>query len=145
MDDTVFNELKAKASMLPKEPGVYQFLDSTGKIIYIGKAKVLQHRVISYFLAPDSKNIKLRVMVKKIADIHHIVTASESDALLLENNMIKKYQPRYNILLKDDKSFPWICVSSENFPRIFLTRQKKDKNARYFGPYTSVGIAKTLL
>ena len=137
--------VKEKAYLLPNDPGVYQFLDSTGKIIYVGKAKNLRKRVTSYFLSRAEENRKLQVMVKKIADIAHIVTASESDALLLENNFIKKYQPRYNVMLKDDKTYPWICIKNEHFPRIFLTRRKVNDGSRYFGPYTSVAIVRMLL
>ncbi|MDR0385108.1 MAG: excinuclease ABC subunit UvrC [Prevotellaceae bacterium] len=138
------DRIKEKLLMLPNEPGVYQFLDATGKIIYVGKAKNLRKRVSSYFLAKADRDLKLQVMVKKINDIRHIVTLNEPDALLLENNMIKKYQPRYNVLLKDDKTYPWICVTNEPFPRIFLTRQKSKNGSKYFGPYTSVTTIKTI-
>ena len=129
--------------MLPELPGIYIFVDSTGTIIYVGKAKVLKKRVISYF----NKNIegKTRVMVSHINEIRHIVVESESDALLLENNFIKEHQPRYNVLMKDDKSFPWICVKNENFPKVFLTRTVIPDGSRYYGPYTSVVMAKTIL
>ncbi|MDR1898359.1 MAG: excinuclease ABC subunit UvrC [Prevotellaceae bacterium] len=137
--------IKEKVALLPSEPGVYQFFDASNKIIYIGKAKDLKKRVSTYFFANNDRNAKLQVMVNKICDIRHIITPSESDALLLENNMIKKYQPRYNVLLKDDKTFPWICVKNENFPKIILTRRKSDDGSKYFGPYTSVGMAKMLL
>jgi excinuclease ABC subunit C len=145
MQDENKEIIKSKVRSLPKEPGVYQFFDSYGKIIYVGKAKDLRKRVSSYFLAKADENMKLQIMVKKIADIQHIVTVSESDALLLENNLIKKYQPRYNVLLKDDKTYPWICVTSEHFPRIFLTRSRIKDKAKYFGPYTSVITVKSLL
>jgi excinuclease ABC subunit C len=139
------DKIREKVRMLPDEPGIYQFFEASGKIIYVGKAKNLRKRVASYFLAKAENNRKLQIMVKKIADIQHIVTLSESDALLLENNMIKKYQPRYNILLKDDKTYPWICIMNEPFPRIFLTRRKLKDGSKYFGPYTSVITVKMLL
>ncbi|MDR2026380.1 MAG: excinuclease ABC subunit UvrC [Prevotellaceae bacterium] len=137
--------VKSKIRLLPNGPGIYQFFDISGTIIYVGKAKNLRKRVSSYFLAKADNNMKLKVMVKKIADIRHIITQSESDALLLENNMIKKHQPRYNVLLKDDKTYPWICVTDEHFPRIFLTRKKSKSTSKYFGPYTSVATVKMLL
>ena len=115
-------DLKEKISILPLESGVYRFLDSSGTIIYIGKAKSLRKRVQQYFVSPDRLTTKTRVLVSKIADIQHTVVESEQDALLLENNLIKQYQPKYNILLKDGKSYPWLCIKNEPFPRIFLTR-----------------------
>lgn len=129
---------------LPNKPGIYQYFDSSEDIIYVGKAKNLKKRVGSYF-TKNHRQGKLRLLVKKIEDIKFIVTESEYDALLLENNLIKKYQPRYNIQLKDDKSFPWICIKKEPFPRIFTTRQLTDKKSEYFGPYASVRMMKTLL
>lgn len=131
--------------LLPKSPGVYRFLDESGSVIYIGKAKELRSRVSQYFQAEESLSGKSRVMVKRIAAIEHTVVESEEDALLLENNLIKEYQPRYNILLKDDKSFPWICVKKEPFPRVFTTRQKRDKGSLYFGPYSSALQARNLV
>lgn len=125
-------------------PGVYQYYDKNGKIIYVGKAKDLKKRVSSYFMKTQD-NGKTRVLVKKIAEIKHIVVETESDALLLENNLIKKYQPRYNVLLKDDKSYPWICIKNEPFSRVFLTRNLRKDGSEYFGPYTSIKIAKALL
>jgi excinuclease ABC subunit C len=139
------DKVREKVRLLPDDPGVYQFFDISGKIIYVGKAKNLRKRVSSYFLAKAENNLRLQIMVKKIADVQHMVTLSESDALLLENNMIKKYQPRYNVLLKDDKTYPWICITNEHFPRIFLTRKKSKDGSRYFGPYTSVTTVKMLL
>lgn len=136
--------IKVQLSTLPSSPGVYQFYDSNDKILYVGKAKDLKKRVSSYF----SKNHevgKTRVLVKKIRDIKHIVVPTESDALLLENNLIKKYQPRYNVLLKDDKTYPWICIKNERFPRIFPTRRHIKDGSEYFGPYTSMKTVKTLL
>jgi excinuclease ABC subunit C len=130
---------------LPDNPGVYEFFDSTGNIIYIGKAKNLKKRVSSYFNREAYDSNKLKVLVSKIEDIRFILLESESDALLLENNLIKKYQPRYNILLKDDKTFPWICIKNENFPRVFYTRNYIEDGSEYFGPYTSVVMVRTLL
>jgi len=131
--------------MLPNKPGVYQFKDSEGKIIYIGKAKVLKNRVSSYFNKGGGHSGKTRVMIKRIADFSFIVVESELDALLLENNLIKEHQPRYNAMLKDDKTFPWICVKNERFPRVFSTRTKIDDGSEYFGPYASVKTMRTLL
>lgn len=128
---------------LPDSPGVYQFFNAEEKIIYVGKAKNLKKRVSSYFYKAHEG--KVRVMVEKIRDIRYIVVQSESDALLLENNLIKKYQPRYNILLKDDKTYPWICVKNEPFPRVFQTRNVVKDGSMYFGPYTSVVMIRTLL
>jgi len=130
---------------LPENPGIYQFLDKEGQIIYVGKAKNLKKRVSSYFTRDSSLTGKVRVMVKKIADIRHIVVDTELDALLLENNLIKTYKPRYNILLKDDKSFPWICIKNESFPRVFPTRNLVNDGSEYYGPYASGKIMHTLL
>lgn len=138
-------DLKEKISTLPLEPGVYRFLDASGTIIYIGKAKSLRKRVSQYFTAPERLTTKTRVLVSKIADIQHTVVESEQDALLLENNLIKQYQPKYNILLKDGKSYPWICIKNEPFPRIFLTRRFVRDGSLYFGPYSSVQHAHHLL
>jgi excinuclease ABC subunit C len=129
--------------LLPDKPGIYQFIDSVGTIIYVGKAKSLRKRVASYFTKNQSG--KTTVMLKKAADIRHVVVDSESDALLLENNLIKKHQPRYNILLKDDKTYPWICITNEPFPRIFSTRNTIRDGSLYFGPYTSGLMVKTLV
>ncbi len=137
-------KLKLKLRALPGKPGVYQYFDREGTIIYVGKAKNLKKRVSSYFTKTHQQG-KLRLLVRKISDIKFIVTDTEFDALLLENNLIKRYQPRYNILLKDDKSFPWISIKSEHFPRIITTRHTVDKKAEYFGPYASVRMMKTLL
>ena len=128
---------------LPDKPGVYQFMDSYGKIIYAGKAKNLKKRVSSYFSKNQSG--KTTVMLKRAATINHIVVDSESEALLLENNIIKQHQPRYNILLKDDKTFPWICIRNEPFPRVFSTRNTVRDGSFYYGPYTSALMVKTLL
>ncbi|HLP74472.1 MAG TPA: excinuclease ABC subunit UvrC [Bacteroidales bacterium] len=129
--------------LIPGKPGIYQFVDSYGNILYIGKAKNLKKRVSSYFQKNQSG--KTSVMVRKAADIRHIVVENESDALLLENNLIKKHQPRYNILLKDDKTFPWICIKNEPFPRVFSTRSTPRDGSLYFGPYTSALMVRTLL
>lgn len=136
--------LKELIRVLPEGPGVYQYFDDTGKIIYVGKAKNLKKRVSSYF-TKEPDNAKTRILVRKIREIKHIVVNSEQDALLLENNLIKKYQPRYNVLLKDDKSFPWIVVKNEPFPRVFSTRQIIKDGSEYFGPYTSGLMVKTLI
>lgn len=130
---------------LPADPGVYQFYDHSGKILYVGKAKNLKKRVTSYFRKSSPDSFKVKVLVEKIADIRHIVVDSESDALLLENNLIKKLLPRYNVLLKDDKTFPWICIKNEPFPRVFLTRNVIHDGSKYYGPYTSASTVRTLL
>ncbi|SMO58674.1 Excinuclease ABC subunit C [Saccharicrinis carchari] len=136
--------LKDKIAVLPDDPGVYQYYNKDGKIIYVGKAKNLKKRVSSYFVGkPD--NGKTALLVRNIANIEHIVVHTEEDALLLENNLIKKYQPRYNVLLKDDKSFPWIVVKNEHFPRVFATRNVIKDGSIYYGPYTSVAMVRTLL
>lgn len=129
---------------LPDTPGVYQFFDAKGTIIYIGKAKNLKKRVKSYFNKVHDYG-KTNVLVKKISEIKHIVVNSETDALLLENNLIKKYKPRYNVLLKDDKSYPWICIKNERFPRVFSTRRVIKDGSEYFGPYTNIKTVYTLL
>ena len=141
--DTI--NLREKISLLPDEPGVYRFLNSDGKIIYVGKAKNLKKRVRQYFVDPDRLNAKTQVLVSKIADLQHTVVSSEQDALLLENNLIKQYQPRYNILLKDSKSYPWICIKNESFPRMFITRRLVKDGSLYFGPYGSALYAHHLL
>ena len=131
-------------STLPNAPGVYQYYDKDGRLLYVGKAKDLKKRVSSYF-NKEHDNARTRLLVRRINDIKHIVVATETDALLLENNLIKKYQPKYNIQLKDDKSFPWICIKNESFPRIFPTRHLVNDGSEYFGPYASVRMMKTLL
>lgn len=136
--------LDLQLKTLPREPGVYQYYDIEGKLIYVGKAKNIKKRVSSYF-TKTHENGKTRVLVKKIANIKHIVVETEKDALLLENNLIKKYQPRYNVLLKDDKSYPWICIKKERFPRVFSTRRVFKDGSEYFGPYTSMKTVHTLL
>src|SRR3972149_2814352 len=132
------------AHSLPENPGVYQYFDKHGKIIYIGKAKNLKKRVSSYF-TKNHRYGKLLYLVHAIADIKYIVVSTELDALLLENNLIKKYQPRYNVALKDDKSYPWICIKNERFPRIFQTRNFIRDDSQYFGPYTSSKTMYTIL
>jgi len=136
-------KFKAIISLIPDNPGIYQFFDQSGVIIYVGKAKNLKKRVTSYFSKNQSG--KTIALLRKTADIRHIVVDNESDALLLENNLIKKYQPRYNILLKDDKTFPWICIKNEPFPRIFSTRNPVRDGSFYYGPYTSGLMVKTLI
>jgi len=139
------SHLKSLIKSLPEYPGVYQFYDRESKIIYIGKAKNLSKRVSSYFNKKTYDSYKVKILVDKIDDIKHIVVNSESDALLLENNLIKKHQPRYNILLKDDKTFPWICIKEENFPRVLSTRTVINDGSKYYGPYTSAYVVKVLL
>ncbi|WP_066222290.1 excinuclease ABC subunit UvrC [Formosa haliotis] len=138
------NTLQIQLKTLPSSPGVYQYFDSNGTIIYVGKAKNLKKRVSSYFTKTHDSG-KTRVLVKKIADIKHIVVETETDALLLENNLIKKHQPRYNVLLKDDKTYPWICIKKERFPRVFSTRRVIKDGSEYFGPYTNFKTIHTLL
>jgi excinuclease ABC subunit C len=139
----ITTKFKSILSLLPDKPGVYQFFDSAGTILYVGKAKSLKKRVTSYFSKNQSG--KTTILLRKTHDIRHIVVDNESDALLLENNLIKKHQPRYNILLKDDKTFPWICVKKESFPRVFSTRNLIKDGSLYFGPYTSGLMVKTLI
>jgi len=136
--------IEIQLQTLPPGPGVYQFYDKEGKILYVGKAKNLKKRVLSYF-QKIHENGKTRVLVKKIVDIKHIVVPTETDALLLENNLIKKHQPRYNVMLKDDKTYPWICIKNERFPRIFSTRKLIKDGSEYYGPYTSMKTVRTLL
>ena len=130
--------VREKIALFPHSPGVYRYYDAEGKVIYVGKAKDLHKRVAQYFVPPERLNTKTRILVSKIADAQYSVVDSEADALLLENNLIKQYKPRYNILLKDSKTYPWICVTGEEFPRVFITRRvDKGKGNRYFGPYSS--------
>jgi len=136
--------LEIQLKTLPNQPGVYQYYDKNDTLIYVGKAKNLKKRVSSYF-TKNHEYGKTRVLVKKIVKIKHIVVETETDALLLENNLIKKYQPKYNVMLKDDKSYPWICVKNERFPRVFPTRRVFKDGSEYFGPYTSMKTVRTLL
>lgn len=136
--------IEIQLKSLPTGPGVYQFYDTNDVILYVGKAKNLKKRVTSYF-TKNHEYGKTRVMVKKIDTIKHIVVSTESDALLLENNLIKEYRPRYNVLLKDDKSYPWICLKNERFPRLFPTRRVVKDGSEYYGPYTSMKTVRTLL
>lgn len=138
-------DIKEKIKLFPHSPGVYRYYDSEGNVIYVGKAKDLNKRVAQYFVSPDRLTRKTAVMVSKIADAQYTVVDSEADALLLENNLIKQYKPRYNILLKDSKTYPWICVSSGDFPKVFLTRRIVKDGSRYFGPYSSVIHARNLV
>ena len=137
------DEIKNILATIPTKPGVYRYYDKDGIIIYVGKAKNLKRRVSSYFNKEQSG--KTKVLVSRIADIKFIVVVSESEALLLENNLIKQYKPRYNIMLKDDKTYPWICIKNEPYPRVFLTRKKVNDGSEYFGPYSSVRTAHVLL
>ncbi|MDE6711381.1 MAG: excinuclease ABC subunit UvrC [Alistipes sp.] len=139
------SDLRQQVALLPLSPGVYQFVDRSGTIIYVGKAKSLRKRVSSYFVQSKEHSPKVRVLVKQIVEIRHIVVDSETDALLLENSLIKTLQPRYNILLKDDKTYPWIVVRRENFPRVQSTRQLMRDGSQYFGPYGSVMMQHSVL
>ena len=145
MGGTENNSLREQVALLPLSPGVYQFLDRSGTIIYVGKAKSLRKRVASYFVQSKEHSPKVRVLVKQIAAIRHIVVGSETDALLLENSLIKTLQPRYNILLKDDKTYPWIVVRREHFPRVQSTRTLTRDGSQYFGPYGSVMMQHSVL
>ncbi len=136
--------IEIQLKTLPDSPGVYQFFDGEGRMLYVGKAKSLKKRVSSYF-TKSHQNGKTRVMVRKIRKIKHIVVPTESDALLLENNLIKEHQPRYNVLLRDDKSYPWLCIKNERFPRIFPTRKRIRDGSEYFGPYTQMKTVRALL
>ncbi|MCD4744813.1 MAG: excinuclease ABC subunit UvrC [Bacteroidales bacterium] len=144
-NDKYYNHLLSIIKTLPGKPGIYQYFDKNNKIIYVGKAKNIKKRVSSYFKKDKSISGKLALLVKKITDIKFIIVDTEFDALLLENNLIKKYQPRYNVQLKDDKTFPWICIKNEAFPRVFPTRNLINDGSQYFGPYASVRMMNTLL
>ena len=137
--------LRDKIALFPHSPGVYRYYDASGKVIYVGKAKDLHKRVAQYFVPPERLNVKTRVLVSKIADAQFSVVDTEADALLLENNLIKQYKPRYNILLKDSKTYPWIVITNEEYPRVFLTRRVENGRGTYFGPYSSVSHANYLL
>ena len=145
MAETEKPDLKEQVALLPLSPGVYQFVDRSGTIIYVGKAKSLRKRVSSYFVQSKEHSAKVRVLVKQIVEIRHIVVGSETDALLLENSLIKSLQPRYNILLKDDKTYPWIVVRREAFPRVQSTRTLLRDGSQYFGPYGSVMMQRSVL
>ena len=138
-------DIRQKIALFPPSPGVYRYYDAEGNVIYVGKAKDLHKRVAQYFVPVERLTRKTAVMVSKIADAEYTVVESEADALLLENNLIKQFKPRYNILLKDSKTYPWICVSAEEFPRVFLTRRVVRDGSRYFGPYSSVVHARNLV
>ena len=137
--------LQDKIKLFPHSPGVYRYYDAEGNVIYVGKAKDLHKRVAQYFVPPERLTRKTAVMVSKIADAEYTVVESEADALLLENNLIKQFKPRYNILLKDSKTYPWICVGNDDFPKVFLTRRMVRDGSRYFGPYSSVVHARNLV
>ncbi len=138
--------VREKIALFPHSPGVYRYYDAEGKVIYVGKAKDLHKRVAQYFVPPERLTTKTRILVSKIADAQYSVVDTEADALLLENNLIKQYKPRYNILLKDSKTYPWICVTGEEFPRVFITRRiEKEGGNRYFGPYSSALHARNLV
>ena len=138
-------DLREKIKLFPHSPGVYRYYDAEGNVIYVGKAKDLHKRVAQYFVPAERLTRKTAVMVSKIADAQYTVVDSEADALLLENNLIKQFKPRYNILLKDSKTYPWICVSAGDFPKVFLTRRVIKDGSRYFGPYSSVVHARNLV
>ena len=138
-------DIRTKISLFPHSPGVYRYYDAEGNVIYVGKAKDLHKRVAQYFVPKERLTRKTAVMVSKIADAQYSVVDTEADALLLENNLIKQYKPRYNILLKDSKTYPWICISADEFPKVYLTRRTVKDGSRYFGPYSSVMHARNLL
>lgn len=137
--------VKEKIALFPHKPGVYRYYDADGTVIYVGKAKNLHKRVAQYFVDPSRLTRKTRVLVSKIADAQYSVVSSEADALLLENNLIKQYKPKYNILLKDSKTYPWICITGDEYPKVFLTRRIQKNGSKYFGPYSSVIHAINLL
>ena len=137
-------DLKLKISLLPDCPGVYKYFNKEGTVIYVGKAKNLKRRVSSYFNRVHSV-LRTNMLVRHIHNLEYIVVNTEEEALDLENSLIKTYQPRYNVLLKDDKSYPWICVTKELFPRVYLTREKVNKHGRFFGPYPKTEVAWALL
>lgn len=137
--------VKEKIALFPHKPGVYRYYDADGIVIYVGKAKNLHKRVAQYFVDPSRLTRKTRVLVSKIADAQYSVVSSEADALLLENNLIKQYKPKYNILLKDSKTYPWICITGDEYPKVFLTRRIQKNGSKYFGPYSSVIHARNLL
>jgi len=136
--------INIKIKNLPNLPGIYRFYDKNQKLLYVGKAKNLKKRVQSYF-RKEQDSYRLRILVQKISEIKYVVVKTEQDALLLENSLIKEYQPKYNVQLKDDKTYPWICIKNERFPRVFSTRNKNNDGSLYFGPYTSANMVKTLI
>ena len=137
--------LKERVKLLPLLPGVYRFLNKDGTVIYVGKAKNLRNRVSQYFQSPETLTPKTKVMVSKIESLEHTVVGSEAEALLLENTLIKRYQPRYTVMLKDGKTYPWICIKREDYPRVFLTRKLLKDKSLYFGPYSNVSHAYSLI
>ncbi|MEA4926442.1 MAG: excinuclease ABC subunit UvrC [Syntrophomonadaceae bacterium] len=137
--------MKERLKNVPLQPGVYLYKDKEGRVIYVGKARALRHRMRSYFQSPEGLLPKVRAMMARVADFDYIVTATEVEALILESNMIKAYQPRYNIDLRDDKSYPYLKVTAEPFPRLCIVREKKDRTSRYYGPYTEVGSLRETL
>jgi len=141
----ISDKLQNQLERIPENPGVYQYIDESGTIIYVGKAKNLKKRVQSYFMKDHEDSPKTRILVKKIRDLKIIVVENEEDALLLENNFIKEYRPRYNVLLKDDKTYPSICIQKENFPRVFQTRNIVQNGSEYFGPYSSIPMVRAML
>ena len=143
-DKNKSQELRDKIAILPDTPGVYMYFDAEGKVIYVGKAKNLKRRVSSYFNRTHD-SLRTNLLVRAIVDMKYIVVPTEQDALNLENSMIKEYQPRYNVLLKDDKSYPWICVTKELYPRVFMTRHRVKDGSKYFGPYTDAQSARAVL
>ncbi|MBQ3043154.1 MAG: excinuclease ABC subunit C [Alistipes sp.] len=145
MNESIREHLKTQVAALPHLPGVYQFVDCNGTVIYVGKAKSLKRRVSSYFVDSRDHSAKVIVMTRQVVDIRHIVVDSEQDALLLENSLIKSLQPRYNILLKDDKTYPWIVIRREPFPRIQSTRQLLRDGSEYYGPYGSISTQRSIL
>jgi len=137
--------LRERLKHVPLQPGVYLFKDQEGRVIYVGKAKILRNRLRSYFQSPEHLLPKVKAMMMRVADFDYVISSSEVEALILENNLIKAYQPRYNILLRDDKTYPYIKISAEKYPRISIVRESKDKVSRYYGPYTEVGNVKETL
>lgn len=137
-------DLKLKLSILPESPGVYRYFDRKGKVIYVGKAKNLKRRVNSYFNRVHPM-LRTSMLVRNIWDLKYVVVNSEEEALDLENSLIKEYKPHYNVLLKDDKSYPWICVTKELYPRVFLTHDRPHKGGRFFGPYPKVEVARAII
>ena len=144
MNAETLKNIKNIISVMPEKPGVYQYFDKEGTIIYVGKAKNLKRRVSSYF-NKNNQSVKTNMLVRHIESLKYFIVESEEDALHLENSMIKEYQPKYNILLKDDKTYPWIVIKKEPFPRIFLTRTVIKDGSKYYGPYSNVGMAKVVL